>query len=249
MNEHIKLLETSDPWEIIVRITRNNKIEDKSLKINRDRTCPICFYPIKLNEKCSHHPGLINVVEQFEMTIGHFYKLDYNGKPLNWFTQELKKISTYPYRYSHELFRQILTYRITKSGWDLDDILFSTMVPTTNHQMRDLFRELAISLRIQWINPEVLFNSKRPTNFYKNRRDYVRDKYEISKYALDSLNKIEKRGKSVLLFDDVLYTGFTIGRIIELLCKLQSFQFKVVIIGRTIKRGLIETAYFPLKRP
>ncbi len=250
MNEHIEVIETPDPWEIIVRFFRKNKIEEKSLKIDRGRTCPVCFYPQDPSIKCRHHPGLENITTGLEITIGHFYKLDFNGNPLNWYSKKLKTISEYPYKFSHNLFKGILTHRIKKSGWDVKKIKFATMVPTNNHQMLELFRELAVRLKIHWIDPDLLFIAEKPIEFQEDRGKYVERKYKIANSATRALSEVNAKNKedAVLLFDDVLSSGFTISRIMELLSDFQITQFKVVVVGRTIKRSLLKTKLFPERK-
>jgi predicted amidophosphoribosyltransferase len=240
--KQIKVLTTTDPWEIIIRDLRCSPPKEFALKINQSQICKICFHPKNDRQvKCKNHPGINDLTTKTSMIIGHYYVTDYSGNAINWFTDQLKKISEHPYKYSHDLFFHIMVYRIRQIGWDLNSIGFSTMVPTKNKQMFDLFKEISSYLNFFWIDPSEIF-SLSIDSYRKQREKYIESKYEI-KENLDQ--KIPSESKGVLIFDDVFHKGYTFGKIIRLLEETIP-KFYLAVIGRTVPRTLPKSYHFPL---
>lgn len=206
--------------------------------------CPICFYPRMNGKKKECHIGIESSVRNISFITGHFYDTDYKGNPLNWFGKLLKNISTQPFKYSHELFKLILEEKILQSEWNLNKIMYATMVPTTNQQMENLFSEISNNIGIRWFTPDKIFLRKELRSHYKSRKQYVANKYFLKKIVSDNLLKLEK-DETILIFDDIFHQGFTFGRIIELLHKFYFDKFKLVTIARTVPKSFLKTFYLP----
>ena len=175
---------------------------------------------------------------------GHFYETDYLGNPNSWFGKLLKDISIQPYSFSHELLKIILQERITNANWNLKEIVFSTMVPTSNLQMQDIFLEISKFFGFEWIPAEKIFVRNFLHENYDNRQLYVDNKYSICQGAEKILSNMNK-SKYILIFDDVFHQGFTLGRIIDLLLKINFKNFKLSTLARTVPKTLMQTFSFP----
>lgn len=236
-----KILKGFNSWEIIVKDITTN--EEFALKNKYKSLCPICFYPESKNKKKECHIGIQDLEGKFSFITGHFYETDYKGIPLNWFGKLLKDISTQPFKHSHELISLILQKTIINSIWNINEIQYATMVPTTNQQMEILFSEISKNLKLQWIPFNKIFMRKELVDHYKDRKDYVNNKYFLEKNAdvyLDNLERIN----SILIFDDIFHQGYTFRCIIEL---LQNWfdEFRLVTIARTVPKTFLKAFYFP----
>ena len=230
-----------DPWEISIKDLQKNI--DLSLKIDYKNSCPICLYPKKKEPEC--HVGLLKLMNKIDYTTGHLYSTDFTGKATNWFTSILQEISENPYKKSHEILKIILLHRIKQKKWNIEDIKFASMVPTNNHQMSDLFQELTHELQIPWINCNSIFITRFLNKHYDNREEYVKNKYDLNKNTHSLLQEFEGGG-DVLIFDDVFHTGYTFGRIVEILDSTINIEnFKLISIARTTPKSILKYRFFP----
>jgi len=237
-----KILKGFSPWEIIIKNLET--AEEISLSSEYRSFCPICFYPLGKESIKKCHIGIESQISKISFLTGHFYETDYKGSPINWYSKLLMDISNFPFKYSHELLYLVLVDKILNSNWNIDNNIYSTMVPTTNQQMEKLFSEISEKLDLTWIPSNHLFIRKELTKHYEDRRDYVRNKYIINEDKAINLSNFEKNN-SILIFDDVFHQGFTFARIIELLQGLSFNEFKLVTIARTVPKSFLKTFYFP----
>jgi len=242
MNMHFRYLKGFDPWDIIIKNTDTN--EEFALKNKYKSICPVCFYPNVSDKPKECHSGIESLESKISFITGHFYETDYEGNPLNWFGDILRKISLQPFKHSHEILKLILEEKISNSDWQIEDIIYATMVPTTNLQMINLFSEISQNINLTWIPYNKLFEKKTSTTFYKDRKEYVNNKYFLLEESVDLLEQIEK-DSSLLIFDDVFHQGYTLGRIIELLSKSNFIKFKLVTIARTVPKSFLNIFQFP----
>lgn len=236
-----KLLKSLDDRNIILKDTEQG-IEFALMDHYKDK-CPICHYPLPVKEKKCHF-GFSHLIKDFNFITGHYYETDFKGIPNNWFGELLKRISEQPFKHSHELLRLVLLYRINQTDWDLKSIDFATMVPTSNQQMKSLFSNISNFLDIKWINPDDLFIKKELNQHYKERREYVENKYFLKEIQKDIIEN-GKKPKSIIIFDDVLHQGFTFGRIMDLFKTLSIKKFYLVTIARTTPKTFQKTFTFP----
>jgi predicted amidophosphoribosyltransferase len=237
-----RFLEGFNHWDIIIKETDTDK--EYAIKSKYKTLCPICFYPHFKGKRKDCHVGIGHQINNISFITGHFYETDYKGAPLNWFGKLLKDISTHPFKYSHELFKQIIEKKILDSHWELKDIKYATMVPTTNQQMEQLFFEVSDDLDLIWIPQNQLFIRRELTRHYIERKEYVDNKYFLIEEEISNIINIENN-KSILIFDDVFNQGYTFGRIIELLHSISFKKFNLVSIARTVPKSFPKTFYFP----
>ena len=236
------MLKGISPWDIIIKNLETD--EEISLSNKHKQLCPVCFYPIEkdVNKEC--HAGIEHVTSKISFLTGHFYETDYKSVPLNWYSKILKNISDFPFKYSHKLLSLVLVDKIQDSNWKLDSIAFSTMAPTTNQQMENVFSEITEKLSLTWIPSNEIFIRKELRDHIDDRREYVKNKYFLMEDISQKLLKFDKN-KSILIFDDIFHQGFTLARITELLQSLSFRDFKLVTIARTLPKTFLKTFYFP----
>jgi hypothetical protein len=237
-----RVLNTTDVDEIIIK----NELDGKelALKIGRSNKCEYCFYPFSNKAKKDCHVGLKSWENHSSYLFGSYYETDYQGHPNDWFGELYKQISEEPFRHSHELIKLVLICRIINAAWDLSNISFATMVPTSNLQMKDIFSEISKELEIKWIDDKEIFVTNPLNQAFKKRDDYVRKKYDLVN-DLPSLIINEEDRKTVLIFDDVLHEGYTFARILELLKGLDYHYYYLITICRTTPQTIFKGNYFP----
>lgn len=237
-----KVLKTTNPWEIILKETDTN--QELSLMDRYSVKCHVCHYPLKSKVDSFCHKGLENHVSKISYITGHYYETDFDGNPNNWYGKLLKDISERPFRFSHELFVEVLKHRILNSDLDLHSLSFATMVPTSNQQMENLFEEISRLLNIKWIRCNDIFIKKEPVIHYSDRAEFVKNKY-ILKETADEIFFNFKHHKNILIFDDIFNQGFTLGHIINLLKTTPHDTFYLVTIARTLPKVFQKSFSFP----
>ena len=237
-----KMLKGFSPWEIIIK---NLETDHEISLSNKYRSlCPFCYYPIRKDSIKQCHIGIEHHTSKVSFITGHFYETDYKGTPLNWYSKLIKDISNFPFRFSHELLSLVLVEKILNSNWILDEIAFSTMVPTTNQQMESLFSKISEKLKLFWIPSDQFFIRKELTRSYKDRKSYVYNKYFLEENKISNYKNLDKN-RPILIFDDIFHQGYTFGRIVELLNNLSFKKFNLVTIARTVPKSFLKTFSFP----
>lgn len=212
-----------------------------SLKFPATNSCPICARPVEKKGSCTHHSDLLEQ-ENLKLICGGYYQVDANGEPYDWWTRELKKVTEFPYRFSSELIEYVMKIKLDFLKNFKENILV-TMVPTSYLQAFDIFHSISKSLNFAFISPKYFFVKNTP-NYISDRCEYIKQKYELAKINHEITNLLKKI-TTIILFDDVMHTGTTLGYCASLFRKIFSGTIILCPLGRTIGRKRTLEKYFP----
>lgn len=199
----------------------------------RYRSCKVCGFPLKEDQNCNHHKGLVELKPNFQINFLGYYETDIKSHPLNLFSERLlsmKSLKASLY-YSEFAFLLNVLFDCYIKGHNLK---WGTWVPSSNRMFENIAKELISSKDLSLINPYEIFEWKNDLEKLQNHEEYVISKYKLK----DSVNsKIEDKiyNNSGVIFDDIIHTCFTMGRILKLINKFNPKYIFCLALARTSK--------------
>lgn len=196
-------------------------------------SCKVCGFPIKENQKCKHHNGLLDLKLDIDIAFIGYYKTDINSQPLNAFSKRLLSMKTPDgLQYISEL--SLLLNILFRSRIKGESIKWGTWVPSSNPLLENLARQLILENNLSLIEPSEIFHYNENIHKARNHQAYVKEKYslkeKINKKVLDAIND-----KAGVIIDDIIHTCFTIGRIFELINSFNPKKIFCFALARTSK--------------
>ncbi|MFW9970499.1 MAG: hypothetical protein ACFFDF_09885 [Candidatus Odinarchaeota archaeon] len=245
MKVKFQILNTNDPREIILRDLTVEPNLEHSIKIPSKNICSFCYSPLKDNSECVHHSGLIKFQKVTKIIIGGYYTTNFKGDSLSWWTKRIKKIRDFPFKTTSLDVELVIAKRIENFG-ELLETQVSTAVPTRNLQSLKIFQNLSKKSNIKFIDPNKMIDILPTYKNGKTRNEYVSQKYKLSQNCDYYIEKVSKKSKGIVIFDDILNEGYTLGWIVNLLKDSFSY-FYLIVLGRTPWKRFIETYQIPRK--
>lgn len=186
--------------------------------------CKICGYPLKDEEICNHHQGLENLNLNYLIHFVGYYQTDFNGNPMNKFTKRIIKMRLAEgEKYYQELL--LILNSLFKTIKKKHNIKWGSWVPTSNNLLLKVARNLILSNNLILINPLEIIEIDDQINGIENKEDYVKKKYKLNEKYNPKIYRLINNDTGII-FDDLLHTGYTIGRIFKI---FQEFQPKKLI--------------------
>ncbi len=197
------------------------------------QACSICGFPLKENQECTHHKGLLDLNLETKILFIGYYQTDFNSQPLNTLSKRLLSIrAPEGLKYINELFL-LLNILFLSSAKD-ESIKWGTWVPTSNYLLGKIATHLMLENNLILINPNELFQYNKNTRKIKSNRDYVKEKYQL-RTNIDSKYLKIINNKTGVIIDDIIHTCFTIGRILELIETIKPKKVLCLVLGRTAR--------------
>ncbi|MFX1257266.1 MAG: hypothetical protein ACFFAN_05380 [Promethearchaeota archaeon] len=195
--------------------------------------CNICGYPLKSNEKCTHHKGLELLSTPFCLEFVGYYQTDIQGRPTNHITKrvlEMKSLSSEKYYLELFLLLNTLYETLPNKG----NIIWGMWVPSTNQILNRIASDIIINNKLIILNPLDFIDFNERINDDKSRLRYVSNKY---KKKQDFPSQIEEivNGNEGIVIDDLFHTGFTLGKIGKILENFSPKKIIGLVITRTTR--------------
>ncbi len=194
-------------------------------------SCKTCGYPLKKDEECKHHQGLENLKIEYSIQFVGYYQTDFKGYPLNKFTKRILKIRAAEGEkyYQELLFILNSLFRNIKNKIEIN---WGSWVPTSNTLLMRIAQDFMQYNHIRIINPLEIIEIDNQINRIDDKKEYVLKKYKIKEACNPKTIKIINNNIGVIL-DDLLHTGYTIGRIFELFQEYHPKKLLGLLFART----------------
>lgn len=193
--------------------------------------CRICGYPLKNDEICNHHQGLEKLNLDYLIQFVGYYQTDFNGNPLNKFTKRIIKMRIAEgEKYYQELF--FILNSLFKTIKKKVNIKWGSWVPTSNNLLLRIAQNLILSNNLIMINPLEIIETDDLLNRIDDKEEYVKKKYKLNDSYNPKIYKVINNDIGVI-FDDLLHTGYTIGRIFEIFQEFHPKKLVGLVFVRT----------------
>ncbi len=186
--------------------------------------CKICGYPLKNDEECAHHQGLERLELNYLIQFVGYYQTDYTGNPLNKFTKRIIKMRIAEgQKYYQELF--LILNTLFKNIKKKINIKWGSWVPTSNQLLLRIAQNLILDNNLIMVNPLEIIETDNQINRIEDKENYVKIKYKLKDSYNPKISQVINNDIGIII-DDLIHTGYTIGRIFEI---IQEFHPKKLI--------------------
>lgn len=200
-----------------------------SIAGQRQYKCNMCGYPLKIGEECKHHEGLNGLPTNFSIHFIGYYQTDLNANPLNELTKRILEMRTNN-QYYIELIQ--LLNSLFETLKDKNEIKWGTWIPTSNVLLTRIAREFILQKQLFVFNPLEIIEFNDNVEKTSNLKHYVDEKYKLKSHSNKEIINNIKNNYGIVI-DDLIHTGFTIGKIMTLLEHFEPKKISGIVIGRT----------------
>lgn len=227
-------IEPTSKGIILKKKTINGKWEFYySIAGSIQNSCEICGYPLKKHEICSHHEGFNNINISYGYYFSGYYQTDLKGSPINDLSERILKMkSRGALKFFDEIY-SIFEYLYNKLPLR-ERISWGSWVPTTNRLLESISVKLIQDKNISLLNPYDIIDFNDDIDISKNVEKNIKLKYKWKEDSLELKKNIVK-GNIGVLIDDLVHTGYTIGRVLVILKRLYPKKIYCITLARTTR--------------